>query len=519
MSTLDVFSTPITYRYKTRVCSIASLVVFILTTALVILPLILAYQSGGFWVRNRVYIETPLVQFTHKYLLIAEGDFDSTPIICSTFSVYQLNPIKDDCTLVKIQQLDINNDKHNDVFKFNFLFYSRAPVKSIKLLFFFQLKLRDAVYNKIDSLAMINYILPYESQKINIISDLKLNQKGLLKCDNFQDIINNNVNNETIELHDHSLDQVLSYYARKNFIGSNKHPSDLGVRIFCKRASVNIRRAVLPGPAPQLPAMSLGGAETSLDSIFIALFSFKLPGEKIPPLFTKLKRLPEKKLKMTTRSKEKVVAAFRKIFRSSEKITSHHNQEDASSSTNSPRRLLGRHRPDAVTPAESHLKEDPGTSTHRLCTCKSKKSHLGNCPAQTSIPERGVRLRRLMKELSEIQKSQHQRDATFTAELVNDNLFEWHVRLHKIDPESELAADMRELNIPHILLHITFPENFPFAPPFMRVISPRIEKGFVMEGGAICMELLTPRGGALQESQKQTKNSIAAQQKNHSEVW
>ncbi|XP_008553463.1 ubiquitin-conjugating enzyme E2Q-like protein 1 [Microplitis demolitor] len=203
---------------------------------------------------------------------------------------------------------------------------------------------------------------------------------------------------------------------------------------------------------------------------------------------------------MTTRSKEKVVAAFRKIFRSSDKITSHHNQEDASSSTNSPRRLLGRHRPDAVTPAEAgHLKEDPGTSAlqvHRLCTCKSKKSHLGNCPAQTGIPERGVRLRRLMKELTEIQKSQHQRDATFTAELVNDNLFEWHVRLHKIDPESELAGDMRELNIPHILLHITFPDNFPFAPPFMRVISPRIEKGFVMEGGAICMELLTPRGWA-----------------------
>lgn len=105
-------------------------------------------------------------------------------------------------------------------------------------------------------------------------------------------------------------------------------------------------------------------------------------------------------------------------------------------------------------------------------------------------------LRRLMKELSEIQRMQNHRDSTFTAELVNDNLYEWHVRLHKIDPESELAADMRKLDIPHILLHIIFPENFPFAPPFMRVISPRIEKGFVMEGGAICMELLTPRGWA-----------------------
>lgn len=67
-------------------------------------------------------------------------------------------------------------------------------------------------------------------------------------------------------------------------------------------------------------------------------------------------------------------------------------------------------------------------------------------------------------------------------ELVGDNLFEWHVRLHQIDPESELAADLRELHIPNILLHLIFPENFPFAPPFMRVIEPRIEKGFVMEG-------------------------------------
>lgn len=107
-----------------------------------------------------------------------------------------------------------------------------------------------------------------------------------------------------------------------------------------------------------------------------------------------------------------------------------------------------------------------------------------------------VCLRRLMKEFHEIQKMQHRRDSSFTAELVNDNLFEWHIRLHKIDPESELAADMRELNIPYILLHMVFTDNFPFVPPFMRVISPKIEKGFVMEGGAICMELLTPRGWA-----------------------
>lgn len=81
-------------------------------------------------------------------------------------------------------------------------------------------------------------------------------------------------------------------------------------------------------------------------------------------------------------------------------------------------------------------------------------------------------------------------------ELCEDNLFEWSARLHVVDPESPLARDMLELGVPHIELHLSFPVNFPFAPPFMRVVEPRIEKGYVMEGGAICMELLTPRGWA-----------------------
>lgn len=85
-------------------------------------------------------------------------------------------------------------------------------------------------------------------------------------------------------------------------------------------------------------------------------------------------------------------------------------------------------------------------------------------------------------------------DFSLQAELINDNLFEWHVRLFHVDPESPLAHDMAELDVENILVHLIFPENFPFAPPFMRVVEPRIEKGFVMEGGAICMELLTPRG-------------------------
>lgn len=200
---------------------------------------------------------------------------------------------------------------------------------------------------------------------------------------------------------------------------------------------------------------------------------------------------------MTSRSKEKVAAAFRKLFRSSEKIgdgegSSKNTAKNAA--TGSPSRRFLRGFRDVVSPAQGpvSLPSTP-TSTNSGTTNSSKKKQEPSHVAH----QKSVRARRLMKELKEIQKSQSGRpDPFFTVELVNDNLFEWHVKLLRLDPESELASDMRELGFNYILLHMIFPENFPFAPPFMRVMAPRIEKGFVMEGGAICMELLTPRGWA-----------------------
>ena len=37
-------------------------------------------------------------------------------------------------------------------------------------------------------------------------------------------------------------------------------------------------------------------------------------------------------------------------------------------------------------------------------------------------------------------------------------------------------------------------ESFPFDPPFVRVINPVVSGGYVLGGGAICMELLTKQG-------------------------
>jgi hypothetical protein len=39
--------------------------------------------------------------------------------------------------------------------------------------------------------------------------------------------------------------------------------------------------------------------------------------------------------------------------------------------------------------------------------------------------------------------------------------------------EGDLAADMKKMNVDSIVMEFTFPNNFPFGPPFCRVLRPR----------------------------------------------
>eukprot|EP00731_Ephydatia_muelleri_P016705 Em0009g1129a len=105
---------------------------------------------------------------------------------------------------------------------------------------------------------------------------------------------------------------------------------------------------------------------------------------------------------------------------------------------------------------------------------------------------------RLMRELQDIYRSQNFKDGIYSVELADDNLYNWSVKLLKVDPDSALYEDLKKMKetegVDHILLHILFDDKFPYTPPFVRVVKPVLTGGYVLAGGAICMELLTPQG-------------------------
>lgn len=105
---------------------------------------------------------------------------------------------------------------------------------------------------------------------------------------------------------------------------------------------------------------------------------------------------------------------------------------------------------------------------------------------------------RLMKELRDIYRATNFKSGAYQVELVNDSLYEWNVKICRVDGDSPLAADLAQLKEregkDHILLSFMFKDTFPFDPPFVRMVHPVLSGGYVLDGGALCMELMTPQG-------------------------
>lgn len=118
-----------------------------------------------------------------------------------------------------------------------------------------------------------------------------------------------------------------------------------------------------------------------------------------------------------------------------------------------------------------------------------------------ATPSATKSLNRALQEILAVQKKTplHELGWYIDADLVS-NVYQWIVELHSFDSDLPLAQDMKSAGVTSVVMEIRFPKDFPFSPPFLRVIRPRFLPfimgggGHVTAGGAMCMELLTNSG-------------------------
>jgi len=110
-----------------------------------------------------------------------------------------------------------------------------------------------------------------------------------------------------------------------------------------------------------------------------------------------------------------------------------------------------------------------------------------------------VSITRLNKELRTLAKLNPQ-EAGFEVIPDENNFYKWKVKLFGFPEDSALGRDLKlhkqRYGPDYVELEITFGDNFPWTPPFVRVVRPRFQfrTGHVTVGGSICMELLTSSG-------------------------
>uniref|UniRef100_G3NSS4 E2 ubiquitin-conjugating enzyme n=1 Tax=Gasterosteus aculeatus aculeatus TaxID=481459 RepID=G3NSS4_GASAC len=149
-------------------------------------------------------------------------------------------------------------------------------------------------------------------------------------------------------------------------------------------------------------------------------------------------------------------------------------------------------------PVDGKKSEDDGIEKENLAVLEKIRKNQRQDHLNGAVSGSVQASDRLMKELREIYRSQSYKTGIYSCELVGDSLYEWHVKLRMVDPDSSLHSDLQVLKekegVDYILLDFSYKDNFPFDPPFVRVVAPVLSGGYVLGGGALCMELLTKQG-------------------------
>lgn len=193
MAFYEVYSHPALVRYKTSVCTKASLFLLVVLCLTYISPLLVAYRSQGFWIKRSTYEEQPVVRFQYQTLLLAATSTQGDYVAWSTFP-HLNNMLGSNLRIpaVSVREEDQNQDGKLDLLIFELELPLRAEeqVYSVQLLLTFSYQLFRMSTVVMQSLAFVQHTSPVPGARLFINGDLKLQQRTPLPHRGLYDIYN-----------------------------------------------------------------------------------------------------------------------------------------------------------------------------------------------------------------------------------------------------------------------------------------------------------------------------------------
>jgi len=178
MTLVKVYEKPIVTIFKSTIFSKASVYRLFVLAVLVVMPLIIAYLSQGFWIVTNSYMEQPDVNFKKEVLLIA-NTMAGNYLAWSTFSNYNLL-LGDNfrSSSVSSYQVDANGDGLNDQLNITLQLPldNSEEIVGFQLLLFFDYQLTRYSSFKMQSMVHLQQFSPVPAGSYTAFAALKLKQ-------------------------------------------------------------------------------------------------------------------------------------------------------------------------------------------------------------------------------------------------------------------------------------------------------------------------------------------------------
>ncbi|XP_029951253.1 transmembrane protein 231-like [Salarias fasciatus] len=220
MAFYDVYSHPALIRYRTSVCTKATLFLFLVLCLTYISPLLVAYRSQGFWIKRSTYEEQPVVRFQYQILLVAATSTEGDYLAWSTFP-HLNNMLGPNLRIptVSVREEDQNQDGKLD----RLTFQLQLPLKpeeqlySIQLLLTFSYQLFRMSTVVMQSLGYLQHSSPVPGARLWVSGDLRLQQRTPLPHRGLYDVYNVSVIDASSPFaSSYDLEKILRSYQERN---------------------------------------------------------------------------------------------------------------------------------------------------------------------------------------------------------------------------------------------------------------------------------------------------------------
>ncbi|XP_069491559.1 transmembrane protein 231 [Ambystoma mexicanum] len=220
MALYEVYSHPVLVKYRTSVCSMATIFLLMALALTYIPPLLVAYRSHGFWLKRSTYEEQPNVNFNYELLLMAVTSTSGSYIAWSTFPAF--NSLQGDnlrIPLVSAIEVDTNQDGKMDKLnlKLELPMQSTEAIQSVQLILTFTYRLYRMSTFVMQSMAFLQFYSPLAGAQLYVNGILKLQQRQPLNHRGFDTRYNVSVINGTSPFASaYDLTNIIAAYQDRN---------------------------------------------------------------------------------------------------------------------------------------------------------------------------------------------------------------------------------------------------------------------------------------------------------------